>query len=296
MVDEAMLVWEELMKGHDACYRDAVTYGVLIHVLCEKGFIGKALQIFNEAVGVAKDADVPYFKGDNYNLWALMMKTLFRSKDLWKLVEKGFSEEGDATRINESLKKDAKAMYLIQRALDPRILQGESVHDFVSRVLDIVYQLRALKQELPQKTVVSKILRSLTPRFSQAVHSIIEAKDLNTLIVKQLSGSLKNHEAILNIEGIHLEGEKALHAGRGFQHHFDGPNKGGRGRGGHPLKGRGCRCGRSIEVGRIEPSRGGEPSKHYNSVQCFICKKFGHVKSQCWYRNKEANVTKDEKE
>jgi len=33
-----------------------------------------------------------------------------------------FSEEGDATRINESLKKDAKALYMIQQAVDPRIL------------------------------------------------------------------------------------------------------------------------------------------------------------------------------
>lgn len=28
----------------------------------------------------------------------------------------------------------------------------------------------------------------------------------------------------------------------------------------------------------------------------FICKKFGHVKSQCWYRTREANVLKEEKE
>ncbi|XP_039123490.1 uncharacterized protein LOC120260116 [Dioscorea cayenensis subsp. rotundata] len=203
-----------------------------------------------------------------------MMKTMFRSKDLWKLVEKGFSEEGDATRINDSLKKDAKAMYLIQRALDSRILvriseaktakeawdilktefqgdsdnsniqlhalqrefdavkmkQGECIQDFVSRVLDIVYQIRVLKQDLPQKAVVSKILRSLTPRFSQAIHSIIEAKDLNSITVEQLSGSLKNHEAILNLEGTQLEGEKALHVGRGYAH-FEGPNRGGRGRG-----------------------------------------------------------------
>jgi len=58
-----------------------------------------------------------------------------------------------------------------------------------------------MKEELPQKSVVSKILRSLTPRFSLVVHSIIEAKDLNTLTVEQLSSSLKNHESILNIEG-----------------------------------------------------------------------------------------------
>lgn len=47
---------------------------------------------------------------------------MFHSKDLWKLVKKAFSEKGDATKINENLKKDAKALYLIQQAIDPKIL------------------------------------------------------------------------------------------------------------------------------------------------------------------------------
>lgn len=70
----------------------------------------------------AREANVPLFKGGNYNLWNLMMKTMFRSKDLWNLVEKGISEEGDGVKVNESVKKDAKALYLIQQALDSRIL------------------------------------------------------------------------------------------------------------------------------------------------------------------------------
>lgn len=69
--------------------------------------------------------------------------------------------------------------------------QGECVQDFVTRVLDIVYQIRMMKEEIPQKYLVSKILRSLTPRFSLVVHSIIEAKDLNTLAVEKLSSSLR---------------------------------------------------------------------------------------------------------
>lgn len=36
--------------------------------------------------------------------------------------EKGFSEEEDGNRLNESMKKDAKALYLIQQALEPKIL------------------------------------------------------------------------------------------------------------------------------------------------------------------------------
>ncbi|XP_039139947.1 uncharacterized protein LOC120277253 [Dioscorea cayenensis subsp. rotundata] len=232
------------------------------------------------------------------------------SKDLWKLVEKGFSEEGDATRINESLKKDAKAMYLIQRALDPRILVRIFEAKTAKEAWDIIktefqgdsdnsnIQLHALQREFDAvKMKHGESVQDFVSRILDiSVHSIIEAKDLNTLTVEQLSGSLKNHEAILNIEGTHLEGEKALHAGRGSLHHFDGPNRGGRGRGRHPFRGRGRGLGRSIETGRTEPVHGAESSKNYKSVQCFICKKFGHVKAQCWYRNKEANIVKEEKE
>ena len=50
------------------------------------------------------------------------MKTLFWSRDLWGLVEKGFNEDDDEVRLNENQKKDAKALYLIQQALDERIL------------------------------------------------------------------------------------------------------------------------------------------------------------------------------
>ncbi|XP_039138728.1 uncharacterized protein LOC120276050 [Dioscorea cayenensis subsp. rotundata] len=222
----------------------------------------------------AREKNIPFFKGENYNLWSLMMKTMFRSKDLWTLVEKGFSEEGDGREFDAA-----------------RMKHGESIQDFVNRVLDIVYKIRAMKEDLPQKVIVSKLLKGLTSRFSQVVHSIISTKDLNTLTVEELSGLLKNHESILNIEGEHhQEGEKALHIGR------ENTQDRGRGHGYQPNRGRGKRCGRSFNAGRTETSRLGEGSKIYKGMQCFVCKKFGHIKDQCWYRNKEANVVKEEKE
>ena len=50
------------------------------------------------------------------------MKTLFWSWDLEGLVEKDFSEDDDENRFSENQTKDAKALYLIQQALDERIL------------------------------------------------------------------------------------------------------------------------------------------------------------------------------
>lgn len=38
---------------------------------------------------------VPIFKGERYGRWSLRIKTLFKSHELWKLVEKGITESKD---------------------------------------------------------------------------------------------------------------------------------------------------------------------------------------------------------
>lgn len=59
-------------------------------------------------------ASLPLFKGEGYDRWSVRMKTLFRSQNLWKVVEEGVLKEGTEDQIMESHKDDAKALYLIQ--------------------------------------------------------------------------------------------------------------------------------------------------------------------------------------
>lgn len=54
------------------------------------------------------------------------MKTLFKSQELWDLVETGYVEPNPAPaqpsdQQRETRKKDAKALFLIQSALDDEI-------------------------------------------------------------------------------------------------------------------------------------------------------------------------------
>lgn len=86
----------------------------------------------------------------------------------------------------------------------------DNVQDFISRVLDLVYKPRKLKDDIPAKMMVSKLLRCLTPRFKHVVHSIVEAKDLNTPTVDELSSSFKSHKSLLNLASEEDE-EKVLH-------------------------------------------------------------------------------------
>ncbi|GJX39408.1 hypothetical protein Tco_0252711, partial [Tanacetum coccineum] len=47
------------------------------------------------------------------------MKTLFRSQDLWDYVETGYEEnKEDEAHRKEHQKRDAKALFFIQQAVD----------------------------------------------------------------------------------------------------------------------------------------------------------------------------------
>ena len=54
---------------------------------------------------------LPIFDGEEYGQWSIKTKTLFKSQDLWDLVDKGIAEHEEEARLKESRKKDAKALF-----------------------------------------------------------------------------------------------------------------------------------------------------------------------------------------
>ena len=182
---------------------------------------------------------LPIFKGAKYQFWELKMQTLFKSQELWELVDQGFDDPKPAepdTQLKEKRKKDAKALFIIQQALDdeifPRIasattakeawsilkseylgdkkvvkmrlqslrrefetaLMGdkESVQDYLSRMSNVVQQMKAYGEKMTDEHVVGKILRSLTSKFDHVVAAIEESKDLEFYTFDELMGSLQS--------------------------------------------------------------------------------------------------------
>ncbi|XP_074263524.1 uncharacterized protein LOC141586251 [Silene latifolia] len=110
---------------------------------------------------------LPIFKGVKYQFWELKMKTLFRSQELWELVETGFvdakSEEPDAT-LKEKRKKDAKALFIIQQALDDEIFSRIASATTSKEAWDI---LRS--EYLGDKKVVKVRLQTLRREFETSL-------------------------------------------------------------------------------------------------------------------------------
>jgi len=71
---------------------------------------------------------LPQFNGKNYDYWAITMRALFASQDLWELVDDGFEEPVDENEFNRStqaekdilksnMKKDSKALVFLYQSV-----------------------------------------------------------------------------------------------------------------------------------------------------------------------------------
>lgn len=139
-----------------------------------------------------------------------------------------------------------------------KMKDAETVEEFYNRVILLLNQLRLNGEVLEDRRVIEKILRSLTRKFEYVVVAIEESKDLSTLSLESLLGTLQSHELRMRQfdstpyeQAFQLQSsnnqEKGRFYGKEQQMEFRG-----RGRG-----------------------------KPTNPVQCFHCQKFGHIAKFC---------------
>lgn len=69
----------------------------------------------------------------------------------------------------------------------------ESIQGFLSKVSRIVSHIRTHCKVVTNKTIVNKVLRSLTNKYIHIVTAIEESKDLSTYTFDELMSSLIAH-------------------------------------------------------------------------------------------------------
>ena len=100
------------------------------------------------------NTQLPQFNGKNYDYWAITMRNLFASQDLWEFVEDGFDEPVDEQAFNaltqaekdllkSNRKKDSKALFYLYQAVHesvfPRIAAAKRSKE-AWETLKIAYQ------------------------------------------------------------------------------------------------------------------------------------------------------------
>ncbi|XP_077246125.1 uncharacterized protein LOC143885992 [Tasmannia lanceolata] len=171
-----------------------------------------------------------------------------------------------------------------------RMKDSESVEDFFNRVISLVNQLRVNSEDIQDQMIVEKILRSLTRKFEYIVVAIEESKDLASLSIESLMGSLQSHE-----QRMKQFDSSPLEQAFQTQVSFRGGSRGrGRGRGRNSFRGRGRNGGeRNQEYEKDEggsSTRGRGRGRPLSQIQCYHCQKFGHTMKYC--RKKIAEESK----
>lgn len=213
---------------------------------------------------------------------------LSTAKEAWEYIQKEYSGLSKVISVRRQA--------LRQRFEVLQMEESENVQQYITRVVSIVNQIKGLGYTLSDEEVVSKVLRSLTPKYDFVVTVIEEARDIEKLTLDELSGSLQAYEPRVLRYSERPE-EKTLFARGNSRDTEEWEASYGRGRGG-PMRGRwrsnSRGRGRGMFVGgkTFRADQGSQFSdqrsirENLRNVQCYHCKKFGHVQSNCWFKDR----------
>nr|GEX75223.1 copia-type polyprotein [Tanacetum cinerariifolium] len=152
----------------------------------------------------------PRLTKDNNGSWCIRMKALLGSYDVWEIVEKGIEKVDDESSLNatqrvdlqKARKNDQSALMLINQFLDDAMFEKVSNATTSKEAWEILQNTfkgidkvkKRNGKSLSDTRVIEKILCSLPPSFDYIVVAIEESKDIDSMTIDQLMGSLQAHE------------------------------------------------------------------------------------------------------
>ncbi|KAH9671809.1 hypothetical protein KPL70_017497 [Citrus sinensis] len=161
--------------------------------------------------------------------------------------------------------------------------QNENVYSMYTRFTDIVNTLGALGKTFSNSEKVKKIIRSLPKEWRPKRTAIEEAKDLNTLLLDDLIGSLISYEEDLAAEKGHEEKKKSI-ALKASKYESGGESE--------PDDKELAMLARRFRkfFKKTGERRNFRNFKNYRekkeAITCYECKKPGHIRSECPLINK----------
>ncbi|KAK4401017.1 Retrovirus-related Pol polyprotein from transposon TNT 1-94 [Sesamum angolense] len=108
------------------------------------------------------------------------------AKEAWSILQKEYQGSAKVRIIKlQTIRRDFENM---------KMKDSETIDEYYTKVRELVNQLKAYGEDIPEKRVVEKLLISVTEKYDPIVTTIEETKDITTLTVTELVGSLEAYE------------------------------------------------------------------------------------------------------
>ncbi|KAL0318435.1 UNVERIFIED_CONTAM: Retrovirus-related Pol polyprotein from transposon TNT 1-94 [Sesamum angustifolium] len=108
------------------------------------------------------------------------------AKEAWSILQKEYQGSAKVRIIKlQTLRRDFENM---------KMKDSETIDEYYTKVRELVNQLKAYGEDIPEKRVVEKLLISVTEKYDPIVTTIGETKDITSLTVTELVGSLEAYE------------------------------------------------------------------------------------------------------
>ncbi|KAL0440851.1 UNVERIFIED_CONTAM: hypothetical protein Sradi_0024000 [Sesamum radiatum] len=108
------------------------------------------------------------------------------AKEAWSILQKEYQGSAKVRIIKlQTLRRYFENM---------KMKDSEMIDEYYTKVRELVNQLKAYGEDIPEKRVVEKLLISVTEKYDPIVTTIKETKDITTLTVIELVGSLEAYE------------------------------------------------------------------------------------------------------
>jgi len=72
-----------------------------------------------------------------------------------------------------------------------RMKEAETIKEYFDRLLAVVNKIRLLREDLPDRMIVEKVLASLPERFEAKISSLEDSRDLTMISLIELMNSLQ---------------------------------------------------------------------------------------------------------
>ncbi|KAK2434416.1 sister chromatid cohesion protein SCC4 [Trifolium repens] len=197
------------------------------------------------------------------------------SKEAWDILQ-AYHDGGEKVK-QVKLQSYRKSYEMMQMEDD------QKVSDYFSKLLAVVHQMQTCGENITDRMVVEKVLRSLNQKFDFIVVAIQESHDISEMKIEALQSSLEAHELIVINRNSERTTQQAMQAQSGGKDNKNHKNKG-------KGKANWFKESKIKTEDKAESSKGGGSIKSHgkkkfdkSKIKCYNCDKLGHFANECWF-------------